>query len=368
MGWADAATRHDIRRSEVTAVNSLERTMTVISGGIPDQVPVELHNFLMAARMAGIPLSKCLQDGKLMAESHLVAWRYFQHDMLLIENGTTAMAQAFGCGVTCKDEVAPRVIDPVLKDLRDVDRLRIPDPEKDFPLTQVLEAVRILRRELGDRAFVMGRADQAPMALAAAIRGHEQFLIDLGECEKPAAIERLLDVCVEATTRYALALQRAGAHGTSVGEFGSDVISPAMYRWYALPRLKRFFAAMRLAGFPASVHQCGNTVAVLPDMVASGASILELDTHTDLQSAKDATRGRSCVLGMVDPANVLHRGTPDLVEARSRHALEVLAPGGGFIIGPGCALMPETPEANVTALMDTARRFGRYGPGGTLAP
>src|SRR3972149_2259645 len=90
--------------SDMQAMTSLERVMTVLAGGISDQVPVELHNFLMAARMAGTPLSECLQSGERMAESHIVAWRRFEHDMILVENGTTAMAQAFGCGIAYKDE------------------------------------------------------------------------------------------------------------------------------------------------------------------------------------------------------------------------------------------------------------------------
>jgi len=349
-------------------MTSLERVMTVIEGRIPDRVPTDLHNFLMAARMAGMPLSQCLQSGELMAESHLVAWRRFGHDMILVENGTTAVAQAMGSGIIYTDDQAPRVIDPVLKSLDDIDKLKIPDPERDHPLPEVLKAVSILRKELGDKVFIMGRADQAPMALAGAIRGHGQFFFDLGACEDSKVIDRLLDVCVEATTRYALALQKAGAHGTSIGEFGSDTISPSMYRRYALPHLQRFFSAMKKAGFPASLHQCGDTAAVLPEMVASGADILELDPHTDLRAAKEATRGKTSVLGMVDPANVLHRGTPALVEQKSREALEVLAPGGGFILGPGCALVPETPEENVQALIESAAKYGNYRPDGTLSP
>lgn len=347
-------------------MTSLERAMTVIRGGIPDRVPTDLHNFLMAARMAGIPLSECLRSGELMAESHLVAWRYFGHDMLLIENGTTAVAQAMGSEIVFTDEAAPRVADPVLKSLDDIDKLHIPDPENDFPLTEVLKAVRILREELGDKVFIMGRADQAPMALAGAIRGHEQFFFDLGACEDASTMERLLEVCLEATTRYALALQKAGAHGTSLGEFGSDTISPSMYRQYALPYLQRFYSRMKQSDFPAALHQCGNSVSVLPEMVMSGAEILELDPSTDLRAAKDAARGKTSVLGMVDPANVMHRGTPELVQAKSREALAILAPGGGFILGPGCALVPETPEENVMALIECARKYGNYNPDGTL--
>ena len=39
--------------------------------------------------------------------------------------------------------------------------LEVPDPTTTQPMCEVLKAVRILRHEIGDRAFIMGRADQA---------------------------------------------------------------------------------------------------------------------------------------------------------------------------------------------------------------
>jgi uroporphyrinogen decarboxylase len=348
-------------------VTSLERVMTVLAGGIPDRVPTDLHNFLPAAKAAGLKLSECLRSGELMAESQILAWRKFGHDMLLVENGTAALAEAMGCGVVYPDDTAPLAVEPALGDLGDLDRLRLPDPERDFPLNEVLKAVAILRREFGERVFVMGRADQGPMSLAAMLRGHSRFFLDIGDEANAPRIGRLMDICAEAGLRYALALRSAGAHGTSLGELGSDTISPAMYRRFTVPRLARFYGAMRKTGFPASLHQCGNTAAVLGEMVDTGAAILELDPSTSLTAAKAATRGRAAVLGMVDPANVLERGTTRLVADKAREAIEVLGPGGGFILGPGCALTPETPEDNVSALIETAERFGRYQSDGRLA-
>ncbi len=346
---------------------SLERVMTVISGGIPDRVPTDLHNFLPAARAAGMRLSECLRSGELMAESQILAWRRFGHDMLLVENGTAALAEAMGCGVLYPDDAAPLAVEPALTDLRNVDRLRPPDPERDFPLTEVLKAVTLLRRELGDRVFIMGRADQGPMSLAAMLCGHSRFFLDIAEEANAGLIGRLMDICAASALRYALALKAAGAHGTSLGELGSDTISPAMYRRFTVPRLRAFYGPLKEAGFPASLHQCGNTASVLDDMAAAGAAILELDPSTSLAAAKEAARGRAAVLGMVDPANVLERGTSETVTAKSKEAIEVLAPGGGFILGPGCALTPATPEENVAALLEAAERFGRYNPDGSLA-
>lgn len=345
-------------------MESRERVAAVIRGRIPDRVPVALHNFMMAVRLSGIPAPECLQRGELLAESQLVAWRRFRHDMLLVENGTTAMAQAFGCGVHYGDAVAPRVVEPVVKDLRKVSSLRVPDPHRDAPLPELLKAVGILRRELGGNAFICGRSDQAPLAEAAALRGYEQIYVDM--VETPELLAPLLDKCLEATTRLALALKDAGSDSTCIGEFGSNNISPRAYRGQALPRLQRFFAAMRRASFTAALHQCGDTGAVLDDMVATGADVLELDACTDIGFVRCSTSGRVTVHGMVAPAHVVHLGTPELVEGKSRWAMDVLAPGGRFILGPGCAIAAETPEDNVTALVDSARRWGQYAPDGSL--
>ena len=115
------------------------------------------------------------------------------------------MAEALGCGIHYSDEVAPRIIAPVLKRLEDVDKLRMPDPEKDHPLPEMLKCMRILRKEIGHQAFIFGRADQAPLSLSAALMGYEKFFVHFSDPDSAAAIDKLLDFCVEATTHYALA-------------------------------------------------------------------------------------------------------------------------------------------------------------------
>lgn len=347
-------------------MTSLERVLTVLAGGVPDRVPVALHNFLMAARLAGQSLTDGLGDGDLLAEAQLLAWRRFGHDVLLVESGTTAMAAALGCSVGYSAHAAPRVVAPVITRWADLDHLVLPDPERCPPLACVLRAVRRLRTELGDQVFIMGRADQAPLALAACLRGYENLLMDLVDPASAAPLARLLDHCLAATQRYALALRAAGAHGTCIGELGPDVVSPALYRQWAWPRLRAFFGHLRSLGYAAGLHQCGRTTAVLPEMAATGAAFLELDPRTELAAAKAATADRTVVLGMVDPAQVLALGTPAEVAAASRQALATVGPGGGFVLGPGCALVAETPPENVQALIDTAHGHGRYASDGSL--
>ena len=59
-------------------------------------------------------------------------------------------------------------------------------------------------------------------------------------------------------------------------------------------------------------------------------------------------------------------GTPEDVRGKVREELDVLAPGGGLILGPGCALPATTPVENIHTLVETVHHYGRYLPDGTL--
>lgn len=239
------------------AMNSIERTWTVIQGGIPDRVPVDLHNFMMTAHASGIPFPEFYQNGEAMAEAQIKAWREFGHDVLLVENGTAALAEACGCQVEYLSDSAPVSHGAAIKSLDDIDQLEVPDPFKVHPLNEMLKATKIISQEIGDKAFIMGRADQGPFSLASMLLGMADFLFELGRSqvkerrrrsrskvdptELSKKLRRLLEFSLEVTNRYAHAQMEMGAHMTSIGESlsGPDVCSPATYLEYEWGYAKR---------------------------------------------------------------------------------------------------------------------------------
>jgi len=42
---------------------------------------------------------------------------------------------------------------------------------------------------------------------------------------------------------------------------------------------------------------------------------------------------------------------------KCQEAIEIMGAGGGFILGPGCALPATTSHENIDALIETARRY-----------
>lgn len=349
-------------------MDAIERVETVLRGDIPDRVPVDFHDFMVAAQRSGMPFPEYFQDGEAMAEGQISNWREFGHDVILVENGTAALAQACGVGVEYMEDTAPVSFVPAIASLDEIDRLVMPDPYADAPLAENLKATRLIADEIGKQAFIIGRADQGPFSLASMLVGIEEFLVALALPGHEEQLAALLDFTGEVVHRYAVAQMEQGAHMTSIGESiaGPDVCAPADYRRWAHSADARLVERLAERDIRLAYHICGDATRIVEEMADTGAAVLELDYKCDLPAIKAATAGRTTVLGVIDPSEVIARSEPDVVRQAVRAELDVLAPGGGLIIGPGCALPAETPVENLHAFIEAAHEYGRYRDDGAL--
>ncbi|NJN99233.1 MAG: hypothetical protein HC875_36640 [Anaerolineales bacterium] len=87
---------------------------------------------------------------------------------------------------------------------------------------------------------------------------------------------------------------------------------------------------------------------------------MQVDYKINHNLCKQATRGKTTLIGTVDPSSVMTLGTSERVMEKARHDIDHLAPHGGFILSPGCTLPHTAPDDNVTALVEAARVYGRY--------
>ena len=343
-------------------MNSKQRIDTVLRGGIPDRVPVCLHNFLLAAKEADIPLEQYLTDPVATARVHLHALEKYRHDCILVDLDTTLLAEAMGAVRDHTPEAPGHIAAPAIVDLRDVGKLHVVDPERDGRIPVLLEAVRILVREVGDEVSIRGNADQAAFSLAGLLRGTEDFLLDLaGDPDNPAMRE-LLEVCHQSHLAVHRALKKAGAHFTSLGDSpaGPDVVSPQMFEVFARPYHERLVRELAKDGIFTVIHVCGNTSAILDQFAAYPACGFELDYKTDAGQAKLSAGAEHVLFGNIDPSGVLGRGTVRLVRDATSTLIHQWKPGGRFILNAGCAIPSCTPSENIIALMDCASEFGGY--------
>ena len=334
--------------------------MAVLDGRMPDTVPVVPQSFMFAVETAGLRIGDINRNGKLMAKAHVVSQEKYGYDGCIIDFDDASIAEAIGAKVIFRDD-EPAVVnedEPVLKDLRDVYDLELPDPQKAGRLGEWLEATRTLVDEIGDRVFVMGRADQGPFSIACLLRGTTQFMMDL-LTEDKKVIADVLEYCRKVSLSFAKAQKDAGAHATSIGDAlaGPNLISPDMYREFALEPEKELTREIQEYGIPFALHICGNTNSIIEDMGTTGARIIEVDWQLDMQKARELLPASTVLMGNVNPSFPLVLGTPEEVDEAVRSVIEATR-GRGLFLSSGCAMGRNTPPENFMAFIAAGRKYG----------
>ncbi len=343
-------------------MNSLQRVMAVLEGGIPDRVPVCLHNFLLAAHEAGVRMEDYRTDPQSMARAHLHAVEKYGHDCILVDPDTTLLAEAMGAKSECAPGEPGRIIEPALRSLDEVERLKPVDPSRDGRIPALLEGIHLLHKEVGSEVAIRGNADQGAFSLACLLRGTEDFLMDLMTDPDHPGLTRLLEVCHQSHLATHRAVKKAGAHFTSLGDSfgGPDVVSPAIFRRFVRPWEERLVRDLAADGIFTVIHICGNTSVILDDLAPYDFCGFELDYKTDARRAKEIVGAGHVLFGNIDPSGVIARGTSGQVRQATQELIRLWKPGGGFVLNSGCAIPSSTPPENIRALIEVAKQDGVY--------
>lgn len=341
-------------------MNGYQRIECALRGEKPDRTPVMLHNFMMAAREAGVTMRQFREDPRAIARAFTTAVEKYGYDGIVVDVDTATLAGAAGVPVDFPEDLPARCTAGCLDELEKVRDLEPADIGKYWEVQVWLEATALLRKHFSGEVFIRGNCDQAPFSLACAMRSMESWMLDLTDAGNGALVHSLLEYCTAAVAQFIRMMAQSGAHMVSNGDStaGPDVVSPRMYRNFALPYEKRIVQCARDLGMPYFLHICGKTDRILEDMVSTGAGGLELDYKTDVRLAHDVLNGKATFVGNIDPSGVLALGTPQLVEQKTRELLDVFSDTPRFILNAGCAIPADTPPDNLRAMIRVAREYG----------
>lgn len=325
-------------------MNSYERYRARLSGQPVDRLPNFDILMMRAAHHIRQPLSSYYLDHHVLVEANLAAAADFHIDILQAISDPYREAVDFGLEVEFPADNLPINRTPLLADQADLRKLLPPVPASGRRMSDRLEAVRLFREKAGGEFPIMGWVEGA---LAEACDLRSMYLVMTDLVSSPAWLTELLEVCVETGIAFARAQVAAGADIIGLGDAVCSQISPKMYRQFALPYEQRIFAAVHEMGAAARLHICGNTTRLLPDMLESGADIIDLDWMVDLSKAVDLFGDRAAICGNFDPVTVMLQGTPETVSAAVRNCT---AQGGArHFSAAGCEIPDGTPDENLMA-------------------
>jgi uroporphyrinogen decarboxylase len=160
---------------------------------------------------------------------------------------------------------------------------------------------------------------------------------------------KAVDVIVESALDFIKHQVEAGAHAIGIGDAFCSQIGPVLYRQLAWEGERRMVEYIHELGAKAKLHICGNTTAILPDMIKTGADIVDVDHLVTSIGEYVPLLGPNQVLsGKSDPVSVIQDGTPNQI-LKSVEECQKQA-DGRCIVSAGCEITPDTSLENFRAL------------------
>jgi uroporphyrinogen decarboxylase len=291
----------------------------------------ERHGFF---ELAGTP--------ELCAEVTLQPVRRHGVDAAVLFADIMSPVLGMGIDVELVEGVGP-VVERRIESRADVERLAVTEPDE-----AILEAVRIVRRELDPEKAVIGFCG-GPFTVAGYLvegRPSRDFARTKALMyREPAVWHALLERLAEQFARYVAAQAEAGADAVQLFDSWAGVLSPQDYAEFAAPYSARILDAVAA---PTIHFGTGVSTPLLEELARTGGDVVGLDWRIPLDEGWAAVGEERGVQGNLDPAVLL--GPWERVAAGALDVLERARGRAGHIFNLGHGVLPQTDPDALTRL------------------
>ncbi|MCX6894841.1 MAG: uroporphyrinogen decarboxylase [Verrucomicrobia bacterium] len=297
------------------------------------------------------------QNPELAVEVTLQPVRRFGFDAAILFSDILVIPEALGQKYHFK-ETGGVQMDFAVTSKADIEKLSVERVVE--RLSYVDQALRMLRKELGDETALLGFTG-SPWTLAtfmmegASVPKYGRALQLFREDPKTyCALAEKLTAAVTAYLQMQImtgidALQIFDSHG---GHLAAGEFQEASGRWTRdiISALRTPHSAVPIIQFSLGTH--GNW----PDLIASGANVIGIDWQTDLAEARKIIPSHIAMQGNLSPT-LIAEATPEVVARETRAVLETMRGRAGHIFNLGHGLTPGAKLENIQALVDTVKNF-----------
>jgi uroporphyrinogen decarboxylase len=250
-------------------------------------------------------------------------------------------------------------IDYPIKSRADWQRYQPPDPT--LPgRTAALEEFKTLPHD--NLALTPGVT--GPFTTTWLLMGYEQISYSL--YDDPALLTEVFAMSNAYNKEAARLCVAAGADAVWISDDLGDSRSAFMklkhFRQYYLPYLSDLSEYIAGLGVPVLLHCCGRFVDYLPDLAAetkiNSIHPLQRTAGMDLRWVKEHYGQRFCIIGNIDSSRTLPYGTPEEVAAEVRAAIDIAAPGGGYVLASDHSLHDGISIENILTMFRVGKEYG----------
>jgi [methyl-Co(III) methanol-specific corrinoid protein]:coenzyme M methyltransferase len=356
--WSNNSNKKKEKNNMATSLNSRERVLKLLRGEKTGYIPIfsGMGNITVhGLEKYGWKFPEIHTDARKMANMAASSFQLFGFPCAVVPFDMGVEAEALGSKVNyyahATDILYPTISEHPAEKVEDLN-LQVPsDLAKAGRIPVVIEAIRILKQEVGDQVAV-GSWVLGPYTLAGQ-------LLDLSQLAKAAfkkkdLVSKLLDQLADVLIRIIKIYREAGADYITVREMGAgpDILSPRMFESLVRPPLKKIFDNIES---PKILHICGDTNAIVDQMILCGADAISVEKKNNVAETRKKLGPDVMIFGELDAYGVLSMGKPDDVDKAVKEAID----RGVNAVWPGCDMWPMVPKENMEALMTAARRYGK---------
>ena len=337
-----------------------DRLLRALCRGPVDATPVwlmrqagrYLPEYRAVRATAGDFMSLC-RNPELACEVTLQPLRRFDLDAAILFSDILTIPDALGLGLYFEDGEGPRFRAP-LRDAAAIERLGVLNTRQDLPY--VLDAVRLIRRELNGRVPLIGFSG-SPWTLAT-------YMIEGGSSRdfvraksllysRPEALHLLLEKLTASVVDYLNAQIAAGAQAVQIFDTWGGALSAAAYREFSLAYMIEILRSLTRTAegrrVPVILFTKGGSQWLEP-MADSGCDALGLDWGVDIGLARAQVGGRVALQGNLDPAVL--RAPAAVVRQEVEKILRAFGPAPGHVFNLGHGISPDIEPDRVASLVD----------------
>lgn len=228
-------------------------------------------------------------------------------------------------------------------------------------------AYREQLRYLGDRGILAVFVDTPGIQIFGEyFEGNHEAAI-FAMVDEPDLFEELVELTHRTNLQKTEMAIDAGVDSIITGGSGSLTLqSPDLWYTYSFPTLKAQAAMCRGTGIISGVHSCGRErfmvekCALETDLDYINPLEVAPQGDCDLAELKELYGSRIALMGNLHTTDVMLFGTTDDVRLASLKAIKAAGEGGGFVLSTGDQCGRDTPDKNLFAMAETAKRFGGY--------
>lgn len=338
-------------------MTSMQRVFTALSHKEPDMVPLFLLLSMHGAKELNISIKEYFSSADNVVEGQLRMLKKYKGDCAYAFFYAPIETEAFGGEVIYREDGPPNCGAPVIENINDIVKLRLPLVKDSLVLRKVLISIEKMKKEHKDQVPIIGVV-VSPFSLPAMQLGFDKYLELI--YFHPDLFQKLMQINEEFCVDFANAQLAAGA--TAICYFDPvsslTIVTRKMYLETGFKIARDTIA--RIKGPTATHFASGKCLGILNDVAMTGTAVAGVGCTEDIGLIKKSCKGKLSVLGNLNGIEMRHWSTND-VNKIVKEIIRKAAPGGGFILSDSHGEIPfQVPDNVLINISEAVHKYGNY--------